>query len=432
MRIPNHLLVAGFGWIQRVVGIIGNILTIRFLTEGLGVNNYGAFALLIWASSLCSLADFGLASSLQNYISECRGRNIRYEKYIGTAFFYGLIILFVLGVCLLIFRTPLTNAVWSPAFYFIEPSARVAYFSIATLLGLMWSIGIISFRVWIAEHRGYVPAILLTMTSLLSTFLIWRLTRRPGADFSLCLLAYFGPMTGIALGAYLYQSRRAIVARKEIDSTTFAQMGNRSLKMWLITGLGLAITQTDLFVVSKLIPQSADIVAYNFTQKIFNVAYQAYGALLLSILPMLAEMVHRHDKVSLQKMLKKYIGLGLGFLFIFFLLSPLVIPSICRFLSPKELISIPTGLTFLFCVACACRIWNDSFCAVLMGANEFRFFFIWLPVAATVTILAEVVLGRLFGIYGVIAGVICGSSSTVSWLSFQALKALVNRPSNSI
>jgi O-antigen/teichoic acid export membrane protein len=430
MAIPNHLLVAISGWAQRVVGIVSNVFTIRFLTEGLGVDNYGAFAMLIWASSLCSLADFGLAGSLQNYISECRGRNLRYEKYIGTALFGGLTLLLFFGICLLLFRGPLTGLVWSPAFNFIGPSNRVLYFSIAISLGLIWAIGVISFRIWIAEHRGYVPALLLTVTSVLSTFFIWRLTRHPPANFSLCLLAYFGPMTAAALCAYFYHATRAFLAYTEIRSETISQMGNRSIKMWLITGLGMLMTQTDLFIVSKFAPQSIDIVTYNFTQKIFNVAYQAYGALLLSILPLLAEMVHRHDKNGLEKMLRKYVGLGLGFLIAFFLVSPLVIPPICRFLSPKELVSIPSGLTLLFCIAAGCRIWNDSFCAVLMSANEFRFFFIWLPVAAFITVSAEILLGKRFGVYGVLIGVIIGATSTICWASFRSLKQLLNRPAD--
>src|SRR5260221_12734318 len=108
MNIPNHLRVATSNWLLRAVTIAGQVLCIRFLTLGLGVEAYGAFALLMSVQGWCSLCDFGLAGSLQNYISECRGKGQSYEAYIFVAWLLGVVVFGASVLSLILARWPLS------------------------------------------------------------------------------------------------------------------------------------------------------------------------------------------------------------------------------------------------------------------------------------------------------------------------------------
>ena len=426
MKIASHHRVAIASWIQRGVTIFGQILCIRFLTQGLGLDNYSAFALLTSLIGWCALCDFGLAGSLQNYISECRGKGQSYDRYLFAAWALAVVVWVICFFLILIVRHPLSHSIMSPFSAFVPPDRQVLYCSTALLLGVSWSISIISFRVWTAEHRGYIPAIIQTAAALVSMLLVWLVNHQAtGEKFLLSLWAYFGPMTLLAFVGYLSQAGRAFAGKSTASIQSLEEILARGGKMWIITVLTIISTQTDLFVVSRVMTDPKQIVIYNFSQKIFNVAYIAYNSLLLAGIPVISEMIHRAQNREVRRFLRLNILVGMTGIILFAILSPFFLPSVIHFLSPREAIAIPFWLTILFAAAIACRIWVDSFCATLMSANRFRFFIYWLPVYSIIGLAAQFYLGRRFGLFGVLSGSLLGMLATLAWSAPLALERLL-------
>ncbi|EHQ6789127.1 transporter, partial [Salmonella enterica subsp. enterica serovar Enteritidis] len=96
VRIPRHLIIAASSWLSKIIIAGVQLVSVKFLLEILGEESYAVFTLLTGLLVWFSIADIGIGSSLQNYISELKADRISYDAYIKAAIhilFASLIIL---------------------------------------------------------------------------------------------------------------------------------------------------------------------------------------------------------------------------------------------------------------------------------------------------------------------------------------------------
>lgn len=84
-KIPNHFYIAASSLVAKLVIALVQVISIHYLLNILGENKYAAFVLLSGFLVFFGGADFGIGSSLQNYISERRAKNEKYNDYIKAS-----------------------------------------------------------------------------------------------------------------------------------------------------------------------------------------------------------------------------------------------------------------------------------------------------------------------------------------------------------
>jgi putative O-antigen transporter len=110
MKINSFRLIVLSNWISKILQAFLQIYTIKLLTVILGLDEYAIYTLLIALSGWIFLSDFGLGSSLQNFISECRVKNLDYNMYVGNTVSLAIIIfgiLIVLSYPVCVYMAPL-------------------------------------------------------------------------------------------------------------------------------------------------------------------------------------------------------------------------------------------------------------------------------------------------------------------------------------
>ncbi|MEW6013162.1 MAG: transporter, partial [Elusimicrobiota bacterium] len=78
-KIPTHILVASSAWVSKVIISLIQLFIMKNLIQILGEEKYSVYAILTGLIGWFALFDFGIGTSLQNYISEYRANNKNYN-----------------------------------------------------------------------------------------------------------------------------------------------------------------------------------------------------------------------------------------------------------------------------------------------------------------------------------------------------------------
>jgi len=79
-------------------------------------------------------------------------------------------------------------------------------------------------------------------------------------------------------------------------------------------------------------------------------------------------------------------------------------------------VDLPVPLIAAFGVYFLLRVWTDAFGTILMSRNRLRVFYLFVPVQAVVSAVAQFFFSRRFGVYGILAGLIISFLCTSVWV----------------
>lgn len=415
-RVPTHLLVAASAWGSRVVTAATGLFMVRILTRSLGTEQYAAYAILGGLAGWYSLADMGLGSSLQNFISERRAKGDPFEEYIAAAAATGFIFLLLFGAALFVASDGLGGIVLRH-FALFSPGQKGYYFLVYGLLAVASAIGGISFRIWFAVQKGYLANLLPAAASVLSFLLVLAVSvTEQSRSLFWMILAGFGPLAVMSLLIFAAQAARLRCRITAFDGGVLRPLVVRGLKFWLSGVLAAGVLQIDYLVMSQyLVPK--DIVVYNLSSKIFLLIFFVYSSLLSAIWPVFAEATAAGDWAGLFRHVRKIIFLGVALVLAGTLLFALFKDQIIALLSPKEAVDVPYGLIALFGLYYLLRAWSDVFGIVLQSMSYMRPFVIYIPFQALINVLVQVVVTRAMGVTGILVGLIISYILTAAWIA---------------
>ena len=178
--------------------------------------------------------------------------------------------------------------------------------------------------------------------------------------------------------------------------------------------MAAGVLQIDYIVMSQFLA-AQDIAAYYISTKVFGLAFFVYSAILAALWPVFAESIAKHEWGLVQRYLRKYLALGLSFMFVCTISLIWLIPVAVGMLAPNENIIIPFGFILLLGFYHMIRVWTDTFAMVLLSINHMRPFWIYVPIQAILSIVLQWILVPLYGLYGVALGLIGSFIFTVSW-----------------
>ncbi len=402
------------GWVARIISASAQLIAIRYVMLQLGEEGFGAFALLAALASWAVLMDFGIGSTLQNYISEARAYGMGYGDLIRKSALYLVPIGIFLSACVLAMANSLATHYLTNIYIFNQEQKTYATASICIIF--IWTtIGGVSYKVFFAEHRGWIANLLPAIGALIGLGGIWAIdVSGYNNPLAAILTIYYAPPALLAILTSLYLLAK-ISNNKKTPTPQMVTRNRlffgRAFNFWTFSSAAAFVLQADYWVISqKLRPQ--EIIIYTVALKVFGLFLFLYSAALQATWPVFSELIAKNKITEVQYSIRKYLIGGLilstGFFLFFFFFKE----SIYRFMkSDQEISSITLVLLSIYLLL---RIWTDTYAMVLQSANIMRPFWILVPMQAAISIGAQWVLSGQYGLNGIILGVMISFITTVS------------------
>lgn len=392
----------------------------RILMDSLGLENYAVFVLLTGLTGWFMLADMGIGSSVQNHISESRARGQSYDDLISASGLLAVLLLFV-TVIALYFISPYVAPLLLKIFPFLSEAEKTKLFFLTGALSIGMGVGGIVYKVWYGEQRGYLSNIVPAIAAVVGLIGLLLVRQTPVENrLFLSLAAFTAPLAVLPLGVLLVQQWRVLRLRRGLEYSgtklhgTIRRLLKRGLQFWFFAIMAAGVLQIDYIVMSQFLA-AHDIAAYYISTKVFGLAFFVYSAILAALWPVFAESIAKHEWGLVQRYLRKYLALGLSFMFVCTVSLIWLMPVAVGILAPKENIIIPFGFILLLGFYHMIRVWTDTFAMVLLSISHMKPFWIYVPIQAILSIVMQWVLVPVYGLYGVALGLIASFIFTVSW-----------------
>lgn len=413
-RVPRVWLVAGGGWTGRIVQVVGQLIAVRVMTDSLGSTGYSVFAVLASLVGWIALTDFSVAISLQNYISERRVADEETDDLILTAS------LLALGATLIASLMVIVLGPWAArlllgAFSGINEHLKLLAFWAIAFPSIGTALGGVAYKVWFAEHRGYLSNLMPALGTTLGVLSVWIVARVHAEPvLPLTILVYYAPLAILPLAALA-----AIVARlrrQHRPSWDLARaLLHRAGRFWLFGLLAAAVLQVDFIILAQVLPPE-DIVIYSIASRIFGLVFFVYNALLLALWPVCSEAIAAGRWDAVFGLVRRYLGLGAGMVVIAGLGFALTRDLAVHLLAPTIRATIPIPVIALLTGYIIVRIWADTFAMVLQSMNDLTIFWLVVPFQSLFSVVLQWLGARYFGLPGMIIGLIACFLLTVSWV----------------
>jgi O-antigen/teichoic acid export membrane protein len=414
-NISTCYKVAAVGWFSRFVMGFSQIISISILLDYLGTNLYAVFSIITGLQGWFLLADCGLGSSLQNYISEVRVKKNDIDHLLCNA---TIAIVIILVASLLLF-TAVSPLLQYFLFHSIEPSLASSKYYILLVIGwiyILTTIASIAYRVFFANHKGHISYFYQTIGpifSVLAIFLLKYVKISTNDRLFLGLLCWILPNFIVAMAAYLQVfPKKGLIS--QFDFRVVRELLLRGLNFW---GFALSATLTlcmDYIVMAQTL-SAKEITMYNILFKGFSLILFIYSAILTAIWPEIAELFMQKQWVKANLVLKKNIFIGLLFVVFCTLIFLLFKGAIITILAPDANITLPCMPIIFFGIYCVIRVWTDTYSVALQSQNYLKIFWVCVPIQAVLSVVGMYFLSLKMGLSGVLLGLIISFVLTTAW-----------------
>ncbi|MDD5070993.1 MAG: MATE family efflux transporter, partial [Candidatus Omnitrophica bacterium] len=161
---------------------------------------------------------------------------------------------------------------------------------------------------------------------------------------------------------------------------------------------------------------AAHITSYNIFNKVFMFAFFIYSSLLSAFWPVSCELFNSKKYMHLKKSLKKYTYTGIVFMILCIIGVFVFRSTIIKILAPAMTINLTLSFFILFCIYYILRIISDTYAMFLQSINVLKIFWIYTPIQAAISIIAQYFLSLKYGINGIILGLILSFICTSAWI----------------
>lgn len=431
-RIPTHLIVAASAWSSRIVSALIGIISIRTLLLYLGEERYAVYAITYSLVGWFSLCDIGIGSSLQNFISESRAKNEKYDKYLKTALqmICALIIIFL---AIIITLSPFIQNILFSKYLDIPEIQNINIIGIIGCILIVSALANIVYKVYYALQKGYISNILPAVSLIISMAVIIMVNKFSPVRESIIisLLAFTVPQLLTASIPFMKIFGPYFSKIFDFDKQIFKNLLVRALKFSGFTIMGIATLQIDYIIMSQTVDPSG-ITTYNIFNKIFILLLFIHSAVLAAAWPVCNEFFNKGLYKTIKNMLAKYVVFGFAVIifgsFMTYTFSDLII----SILAPHTAVKITVSLFILFTAYFLLRVLSDTFAMFLQSINALRIFWIYTPFQAIISIAIQYFASIKYGINGILIGLIASFVLTSCWvLPYKTWKVLKSREADS-
>ncbi len=420
-RLPPHTIVALTAWVCRLTSIAVSLLSTRALVEFLGVERYGAFAIIVSLGGWCGLAEAGLGPSLQNFVSEARARGESYGQYLRAGQYLIALLALIVGMILFLVGGFIQNLLLAkfPGGLSQETFGGLPLVTLAGGLFVGHSLLGISYRILLAKGSGNLAYILPALGGAFSLLGLlaanhWRPIKNPLAVAILLGTAPPTVLAGLGWWKAFHQEKLGEVPFALIKEA-WKPLFSRALRFGGFAAMSAVTLQIDYLVMSQtLSPQ--EITQYNLITKVYLIVIAFQGSYLMTAWPVITECMNRHAISEVHVLVNRSLWLGfalVGVCSIILLLTPDLVYAI---IAPSVTARVDRLTLGLFALYFSCRVWAEPFAITLISVNSLRIFWLYVPIQALINAGLQISLANLFGLKGILAGLICSFLLTAAWI----------------
>lgn len=416
LSIPNHYLVAMSAVISKVVIVLVQLLGMRLLIDGLGISGYAVFVLLSALLGWYMLVDMGIGAGLQNEISKQRAINKSYSQEIIASLIL-CVVLLATTMLALFFVSPDFALIYLKQFQQINELEKTHLFFATGSLFIGCALGSISYRIWLAEHKGYISNLIPAFASIISYIGILVLhSSNLSENIFWNLIVFYAPATILPICSAMVHFKKHFKISKKINFEVVVKIIKNGLGFWFFTAITSMSLQIDYFVMSQFL-EANEIIIYNLSTKIFWFIFFIYISCLTPLWPIFSESIAKGDWEIVRSLAKKYLGLGLIFNVICLSLIIALMPFIVEMLAPNQNLLIPSTFLFLLAIYQLIRIWCDTFAMILQSVGDLKSLTMMASFQAFLSLLSQWYLVQYMGINGIILGNILSFALTIFWFA---------------
>jgi ADP-heptose:LPS heptosyltransferase/O-antigen/teichoic acid export membrane protein len=415
-QLPRHWVVASSAWISKIIVSLVQIVSIRTLLSYLGQDRYAvytiAFSLTLWFS----LADFGLSSSLQNFISEARAKKESYEKYIIAALQVIILLLIVTSLIIIFISSSIQEIVFRK-FTFIQEIENINIILFVGMISATTAILSIVYKMYQALHKGYIPNIMPAVAAIISMTLIVLFNHYSHVQHSIlsALLIFTSPQLFLVLITFTIIFKDYFAKIFRFNFEVIKSLFIRSLKFYGISILALTYSQIDYLVMSQTLNVN-EIVKYNIFSRVFMFFTFIHIAMMQAIWPVSAEMFVKREFSKIKTIIKNTIGTSVIFIAAGTISVIFFANFIIKVLAPGVNITPPLSLILLLAFYTILTAWQNTFASLLQSMNVLRIFWLYLPPMVVINVLSQYFMSKKYGCDGIVLGHIISMMLVSFWV----------------
>ena len=418
-KIPNHVIVASSSLISKIFVTFLQLYILRLALLLLGVDNNALFVVLTGLMGWFALADLGLGISFQNHISKYKSDDKEYSNNIVKNVLGIYFILMILVMILFYFISGYFSKIILKEFSFMNDERKNFLFLITGELSIVMSFSSIIYKIWYAELRGYFANIVPVLGYILSAFGIYILYKHKqnlSDPLTYCIAIYLLPNTLITFILFILMllKFKRLSLYNELDKNIIYSVFRTGFNFWFFSIMAAGVLQIDYLIMARYL-RPDEIVLYNLISKIFTFIFFIYTSLLVALWPEISIEIYKSNLIKVKSDIKKYLGMGILYIITATLLVVLLKGYILKLLVPGSLIKFPDYLIIIFGFYYLIRVWTDTYAMVLLSVNILKPFWILVPIQALISIFGQIYFAKIYGVDGILYGLILSFLLTVTW-----------------
>jgi O-antigen/teichoic acid export membrane protein len=410
----NNILIVSVAWIGKVVNAISTLLVIRVIATNQGVDYASVFIVLTGLLGWYVLADFGIGSSIQNFISESRALHRSYKQYIRLATDAGILLLLIgVGLCYLL--SDEVGGMLLGNFLFLSQREMASLFFISAVFYIAITVGSIGYKIWYAEQLGYLANVIPAIGAVLGLMLVYFVQQSDLENkIFVSLIAYLSPLAGASLASLFYRIQFNEKTPR-LEWGVACKVLSRGASFFLMSLTQAIIVNID-FIILAMFASSKDILIYGIISRLFGFATFFYTSIYTGLWPRFTELITKKDWNLVRKILWLSFAFSVCLILCFSILLFLMADQIIAFLAPGENIQVTRTLIALLTVYHLVIAWVHGYGIVLQSMSDTRLFLLWMPIQAVINLVLQVILVPIFGLNGLVVGMTLSFILTLVWI----------------
>lgn len=406
------------GWASRLTVAMVQFIAIRILTQLLGIEGYGGFAIVTGLLAWFLMADLGFGSSLQNLIAVRRvaGKSFDDAIYTTATFLTAVTtaIVMVIGLC-----SPWVGP-WLLASVrnITGREAGLAFFSFGALASGTASANLI-LKVYFGLHRGYVAHTISASAALIGLALLGSIAwLNPDAKLAWSIIAFYFPgwlIPSVVIVHYLWGNRRMNEHYGyAIDTEVLRTLAISARWFLLFSALGALTLNFDFIILSRTV-EAGEVSSYSVYSKVYILVVALFGSMISAYWPLSSELILEKKFFELRNLIRRIVMFGALILSCVSLTLLIFRDTVADLLSPNTTLSLNVWLIPAFTIYILLRIWAETYSMVILSAGRAWVQCTIMPVQAAISLGLGYYASLHYGSTGLVFAIAVSYLATTVW-----------------
>jgi len=415
--------------ISKGLSILVSLLLVRLTINYVNPTNYGIWLTLSSMVAWMSFFDIGFGNGLRNKFAEAKatGNEIKARIYISTTY---AILSLVFSSVLIVFFFVHFFVNWS---YVLNAPMEMAndlsllaiiifsYFCLQIVLKTINTI-------LLADQKPAMASFLDMIAQILTLVIIYILTRTTkGSLINLGLTLGFAPVLVLVISTWwLFHKNYKNYAPsfKYVHFSHAKDIMQLGYRFFIISIAAIILYQTSNIIIAHLFGPEL-VTPYNIAYKYFGIITMLFGIIIAPFWSAFTEAWAKKDINWIKIIVKK-----LQYMWIFLTVCTILMLSISNYVYKLWIgnqIVVPFSISVILAIYVIINVWNTIFSYFINGIGKIQlqlYSAIW---CAVINIPLAILLGKRFGISGVISSTVILSIINSFWITIQYNKLINNK-----